>query len=711
MVVMSDRPIGRLTRIPPLPPFVTIEEVIADALPLLDPPNRMTVTDAAERFMRVPVAGVWQSYDRMVTPYTVEPADITQSRKFKAAVFVGPSQSGKSKMLETVAMHAVMCEPDPVQIIHMTKTDADAWVEEKLDPTIQNSPYIFDRLGRGRDDSTFSRKRFKGMRLTIGYPVASQLSSRTQRKVLLTDYDHMPQRLGPKDQPEGTPYGMARERIKTFMSRGCVLVESTPAFPVTDDRWRPDPKAPHMFPPVAGGIVQIYNEGTRGRWYWACPDCDRLFEPRFDLLHYDAGLEPGAAGETALMKCPHCGSLIAHRHKIGLNRSALAGRGGWLHEGRDGSLVQIGDAALRQTDVASYAINGAVATFASWSDLVASYETARRRAEEQGDDIDLARVHYTGIGVPWKPRAQGEHELALEQLRDGQKAQLTRGVAPSWTRCITVSIDVQGTWFAVMFTAWGEGGLRTIVDRFNIAAPPADAPRAADRGIEPPRYLEDWDVLVALADRSFAVEGKEHALLPMALVVDFHGAPGVSDNAEKFWRKRKAAGQGARWFLSRGHGGLDQRDRVWHEAPERASKGRKARGIKLLNMATDRLKDSVVAALGRSEEAQGAYLLPGWLPVEAIEEFTAEQRGTKGWAPRPNMKRNEIMDQSVQALAVVEHKGLMRVTWSGPIPDLFAAGPENINAVALQRTDAAVPGPQSLTERPSRARRIPKRLF
>ena len=694
MVLMSDAPLGRIDRIAALPRFVSAEDILADALPLLDPPSRITVTDAAERYLRVPVAGVWQAFDRTVAPYCVEPADMTQSRQFQAVVFVGPKQCGKSQMLMTVAMHAVSCEPDPVRIIHMTSRDANAWVEEKLDPTITNSPEILERLGKGRDDSTFSRKRFKGMRLTIGYPVAAQLSSTTQRKVLLTDYDHMPQRLGPADHPEGSPFGMALDRITTYMSRGCVLAESTPAFPVTDLSWRPDPAAPHAFPPVAGGIVQIYNEGTRGRWYWACPECDGLFEPSFGRLRYDAAAAPAAAGDGAEMECPHCGALIAHRHKVGLNRAALLGRGGWLHEGTDGSLVRIGDSALRATNVASYALNGAAAAFASWSGIVTSYETARRRMEEQGDETDFARAHYTEIGVPWTPRSDSDTDLPLSMLREGLKDDLIRGHAPEWTRFVTISVDVQNTWFAVMATAWGEGGQRTIIDRFNFASAPPDAPRAADRGIEPPRYIEDWAVLLPLADRYYPVEGRGYALQPLALAIDFHGAPGVSDNAEIFWRERKKAGQGSRWFLTRGHGGLHQRDRVWYEAPERAAKGKRARGIKLLNMSSDRLKDSVVAALGRGSEGAGAYLLPLWLPEDALTEFTAERRTNKGWEKRPGMVRNEIMDQSVQALALAEHKGMLRVDWAQP-PDFFALGPENLHAVQLADGSAAAPAPRS----------------
>lgn len=705
MVQMSEA--GGILNIAPLPPFVTADDILADELPLLDPPSRISVTDAAEQAVRVQVAGVWQSFDRSVVPYTVEPADITQSRRFTAVCFVGPSQSGKSEMLKTVALHAPLHEPSPVQVIHMTKTDADAWVEEKLDPTIQNSPMIADLLGKGRDDSTFSRKRFRGMRLTIGYPTASQLSSRTQRMVLLTDYDHMPEQLGAKDRPEGTPFGLARRRVLTFMSRGCVLVESTPAFPVTDPTWHVSQAAPHEMPPVSGGIVRIYNEGTRGRWYWACPDCSGLFEPRIDRLVYDGALGPGAAGEAAEMGCPHCGALIGHRHKVEMNRRALAGHGGWLHEGRDGGLVGIGDPGIRATSIASYALNGAAATFASWSEIVTALEEAKRAAETMGDDTALGQVHYTQIGVPHLPRAMSQDgELGLQFLKDHAGEGFEVGICPTWTRFVTVSVDVQKGRFPVLVMAWGPHGERVAVERFDLATVPEDAPGAGRRALDPARYIEDWAVLEELGRRSWPVDGAGHALRALALAVDFQGEPGVSDRAEAFWRARRKAGDAGRWFVSRGWGGVKLASRVWYEAPARGSKGKKARSIKLLNMATDRLKDSVVSALQRVEDGAGRQHVPAWMSGDHMQELAAEHRTKSGWEKKPGMARNESLDLSVQALALAEHKGAHRIDWSAP-PSWAVGGLENDHAVPLAgNADAPAADAPAEQAAPSRPRTI-----
>lgn len=693
MITIADARIGQRLEFLPLPPFATPEAVLADLLPILDPPSRIGVSEAARRHVRIEHQGAWTAYDPEVTPYLTEPADMTASRRFRAVAFVGPSQSGKTAMLQTACLHRVTCDPMPVLIVHMDRPSRDRWVENKLDPMIGMSPAIAERLGRSRDDSTFSRKRFRGMRIEIGYPTPQQLSGGTYGLVAMTDFDHHPVMMGPKDSPEGTPYRMARQRTKTYMSRGCVLVESTPAHPWADPTWTEDKARPHMLPPAIAGIVNIYNEGSRGRWYWQCPDCDGLFEPAFDKLTIDEALDPGEAGAAAAMVCDHCGTLIQHRHKVELNRRAMAGHGGWLHEGAaldDAGrrvLVRIGDSDLRGTDVASYCLDGAAATFASWSELVANWLGAKRKSDALGDESELSGVTYTEIGKPYRPkRMDRDDELGLQFLKDHQQP-AQRGEAPPWARFLLVSVDVQANRFPVQVTAFGPAGMAQIVDRWDITQPPEAAPDVdADperrRAIRPPRYAEDWAVLAPLGRRAWPVAGAGYALQPAALVVDFQGEAGTSDNAERFWRqRRRAQGEGA-WFVSRGHGGFRQARRTWYETPEHGSKGRKARAIRILNMAVDRLKDTVATALAKARgDGDGALYVPDWLSDEHRGELIAEVRLEAGWDKRAPQARNETLDLTVQARALAEHLGLLTLAWDQP-PTWAEGGPGNRYAVA-----------------------------
>lgn len=710
MLEISDRRIGEPLIFKPLPPHPSVSEVVLDALPVLDPPSRMTVTDASERYVRIQAQGNWQGYDRGVTPYMVEPQDVTTSRRFKVVAVTAPSQCGKTQMLQNTALHRVTCDPMPVLVIHMTKTDRDKWVEEKFNRQIHNSPAIRERLGKGRDDDTFGRKRFKGMNIAIGFPTPTALSGDSRGLVLLTDYDHFPEVLGPKDRPEGSPLGMARQRIRSFLSRGCVLVESSIAFPQDDPSWHPTPEAPHMLPPTKGGIALVYNDGTRGRWYWECPDCGDEFEPRFDRLVYDEALSPVRAADGAEMQCPHCGSLIAHRHKVELNRATLTGRGGWRHETDDGQLCAISDGGLRRTDIASFALNGAAAVFVSWRELVANYLLAKRKFEQLHDSTDLAQVHYTEIGVPFSLSSFGDDEIGLQFLKDNAQA-TERRTAPAWARYLTVSVDVQRGRFVVQITAWGLERQGQAIDRFDLVTPPTDAPdveigeEGATRALNPAKYAEDWAVLDGLLDRIYPVEGAEYGLRPMAAAVDFHGEPGVSDNAELFWRRMKKAGLSAYWFVSRGHGGFKVLRRVWYEAPERAAKGKKARAIKILNMATDRLKDTVWAMVGRADgSGEGAFYASAWEEDEHLQELVSEQRGDKGWEKRPGVVRNEKFDLTVQARALAEHKGMMKIDPSSP-PPWAEGGPSNPFAVSLSNEDGEA------ATAPTPASRRPRRLF
>ncbi|MFD2842328.1 phage terminase large subunit family protein [Paracoccus cavernae] len=43
-------------------------------------------------------------------------------------------------------------------------------------------------------------------------------------------------------------------------------------------------------------MVNLYNEGTRARWFWECLDCAEYFEPTYERLSYNRDLDPGEAG-------------------------------------------------------------------------------------------------------------------------------------------------------------------------------------------------------------------------------------------------------------------------------------------------------------------------------------------------------------------------------------------------------------------------------
>ena len=669
MVVMPNRQPGEIPDLPPLPPYAGVSVPLVRALPTLTPAARMGVIAAAEKHMKVNANGRWVDFDRNVTPYMNEPADMTASRRYREVIFVGPARAGKTVMLLSTVSHIVLCNPCVCRIVHMTESSGEAWVDEELKPMIENSPDLAERQGTGRSDRNILSKKFiGGAKIIIGAPTKNFLSGNTTQVVLFTDIDRMKLNIG----NEGSPFAMGAKRTETLGSRGMTVAEASPGYMVTEVDWKPS--TPHEAPPCSG-ILELYNGGTRARWYWDCPECGEAFEPHTDKLHYDKSLSPAEAGEAAVMLCPHNGCWITHDQKVDLNR-----KGYWLHETAEGGLARIDSGEVRKSERVSYHLNGAAAAFASWARIVSKYETAKRAVDAGGDEETLKVVVNTDMGLAYVPRALStEGDLTLEALKRMCRP-FAHKVAPDWARFLIASADVQGNRFVVQITAFGLDGRKLIIDRFDLFKPPPDAPLSEGRVLEPHKYIEDWDVLLPVLRTPYAVDGQDYGLIPMAMSCDFHGKPGVSDRATQFWQDRRAEGEADRWFFVRGHGGYRVSGRVWYKAPERKSDGGQARDIKLLNIATDKLKDTVFSALDREDGGPGSLMLGDWMPDDPLKEFTAERWTEKGYEKL--QPRNESIDLCSYAQAVAEHKGLLRLDPADP-QDWARGGLSNPFAVPI----------------------------
>lgn len=668
-----------------LPRHPSAADLIGETLGALAPPTRLSVDEAARRYRRTRVGMAWQDWSSDAAPYLVEPQKMITSRRYAVVCFVGPAQSLKTTaLIENPIAHAIMCQPRPVHVVQMSRDAAREFSIEKIGPMVRNSPDLEGRraLGKGTDN-TFDKVFRQGMRLSIGWPVVAQLSSRSIPLMLLTDYDRMPENV----DGEGSPLALARNRPKAHGSLGKVVLEGSPGRPVLRHDWTPD--GPHEAPPTTG-ILAEYNAGTRARWYVRCPDCGERFEPSFERLTWpEDAATPAEAGRRAGMTCPSCGVVHGPERKTALNATGV-----WLHETRDGKVAELGE-RTRESDVVSYWMQGPAAALSRWADIVTQVLAAEEAADRTHDELPLAAVMNTQVGVPYLARAMRDEDgLQAEELKARAEAR-PLGTAPAGTRFITVAVDVQANRFVVQVDAWGVEMQSWLIDRFDLHEPPATAPGAADRALDPARYKEDWRALEPLLDRAYEVEGEGVGLRPIAVAFDTGGAAGVTDNAYRFWRARRKAGEGRMWRGVRPKGGPDV-ERAWLDKPKTGSRGRQAaRDVTLLYLGTDRLKDAVSASLTRAEAGPGAYRLPSTLPSTVFEEFAAERRGPKGWELKPNVQRNEALDLRVYSLGLALVLGAERIDWTAPPP---WASEARFNARRVE-PEGAAPAVEDLPEK------------
>lgn len=668
--------------IEPLPPFASVEDAIREALPTLRPRARVSVPETAPR-RQIKSGGQWVDWRPDVAPYMDEPMRVVTSRRFDSIVFVGPARSSKSEALVINPItHAALAQPRVVAVFSPTKGAAQEWSEGTLDEVIRNSADLRAKIARGKGADNIFTKRFRGgMRLTVDWPVGDKLAQRHIDLAIGTDYDKFPADIGKNAEGmgEGGAFGLMRKRTEAAGSRGMTIVESSPRYPLLVEDWTPD--TPHEAPPC-GGIAALYNQGSRARLYWTCPECGHEFEPRIERLDYPDEGSAAERGEAAYMLCPSGnGCVIEPRQKADLNRAAR-----WLHEDTDGRLVPLED-LTRQVATASYWLPGPAAALASWSRIVSRLIAAEEEYAATGGEGSLKTVFNTELGLPYLPRARAVSAgLSVDLLKENATDHAWQ-TAPQDTAFLTAAIDVQKGRFVVQVEAWLPDLERVVIDRFDIVNPPETAPRHEGRAIHPEKYGEDWDAILPLMEKSYPVEGAAHALKVLAIVCDLRGEPGVTPRARDFYRKCRLSHRN-RFYLVQGDGG-DRRPRAVLRHPQSAQKGKEhvARDVPNIFAGSDHLKDEVAASLMRDAAGARRLNVPKYAPHEVFEEFCAERRYDKGWDKRPGVQRNESLDLSTYSLALVIVLEAEAINWANP-PAWAQPGQGNLMAV---RPDAAAP--------------------
>jgi len=284
-----------------------IEDLILDTAQMVRPPERLAVSEAAEKYRKLNIPGGYVGpWKNEVTPYLIEPMDVLTSRDYTAMAFVGPAQTGKTDMVLNWVAHSAICDPADMMIIEKSQATARDFSMRRLDRLYRHSVEVGQRLIPGRQNQNTYDSKFKaGQILTLSWPTINELSGKPIPRLWLTDYDRMPEDI----DGEGSPFDLAAKRTTTFKSFGMTAVESSPGFEIENPKWMPTTK--HEAPPTKG-VLSIYNRGDRRRWYWRCVSCKNAFEPDFSLIQYPTSSDMMESAEQAYMPCPHCGQIYYH---------------------------------------------------------------------------------------------------------------------------------------------------------------------------------------------------------------------------------------------------------------------------------------------------------------------------------------------------------------------------------------------------------------
>lgn len=661
--------------------YASAAEIRKATAELLRPPRRVSVSEAAAKYLRVATPGGFVGHwDPEKFPYMVEPMDMTSSRHVTGVVFVGPAQSGKTfSLIGGRIAYGMVCDPADQLIIQMSQDTARDFSRKELDRWIRNSPEIAARLStRARDDNTYDKFWRNGAILKIGWPAISQVSSKSLRDAMATDYDRMPADI----DGEGALFGLLDQRIKTWGSRGIAIVESSPGYDIAPEhsKWK-RAAGSHEAPPV-GGILGLFNNGDRGLWFWPCPHCGEYFEaePGIELFgvpgleqlrdlfkSYSVG-QLVARWSRPAHRSRDCGALIEPEHKRAMNS-----RGIWLAEGeritRDGEVT----GAPRKSQIASYWLGGVAAAFQVWDKMVLKHLQAAEQWARSGELTLLRQTTNTDQGAPFLIPVSGKsgnaHELAQ---RCESWVQMT---VPHGVRFLTAQVDVQAgsrRGFVVKVIGWGVDREKWIVDRYALMSstrPDPDRP-GEFLPIDPAAYVEDWGRLIekCIERRYLLADGSGRSMPVRLTVCDSGGEEGVTSRAYDFHRVLVRKRLDYKFRLVKG-GSSSNAPRVEEKFPDtrgRADRNSGSAGdVPVLLLNTDSLKDTVAADLARTSPGPGYYHFPDWLPTSAYEELTAEVRTAKGWV-NASGRKNESVDLCAYGEAAYIRLKAEAIDWTAP---------------------------------------------
>lgn len=697
--------------------YDSLEEMVVATAEAVRPPERITVSEAAERYHVVNNPGQHVGpFSLEKTPYLREPMDVLTSLDYTGMIFVGPARTGKSAMAVNWLCHTAITDPADMMVVHMAQHTARDWSQADLAKAIRNSPELRRRMTPGRqNDNTFDKHFLSGMRLLVTWPTITNLSGKTIPRGWLMDYDRMPQDV----DGEGNPYDLGRKRGGTFKRYAMWAAEASPGFPVNDPKWIA--RTPHEAPPTGdekgGGILQLYNRGDRRRWYWGCFQCEAAFEPHFKLLNWPEldSKDPLEMAEQVVMICPHCGGIMEPKQQRELNNAATWVKDGQVWNPSDGSIT----GTARRSDIASFWMFGPAAGFTDWSLLVHRFLVAKEQFENTGDEGPLMVTVNTDQGDAYTPKAieGGRLPEELKNRAEDWGGSASDPVVPACAEggFLAALVDVQKESFVVHVFLVSNGDIYH-VDMFKIRKSlrvDADGDRCR---IDPAAYPEDWDLLVSeVMEKDYPIgppmrprqklvtptvpvgllspiEQMAQALGPMTkppprdfsdrrmqikiTACDSGGKDGVTANAYDFYRRLRAENNHGRFHLLKGSPSKTETTPLRVTYPDAQQKDRHAiaRGdvpVWLVN--SNITKDQASNMLGRAEGG-GMVRFPAWAEDWLYTQLTTEIRTPKGWE-NPSRRRNEAFDLLAYCIAIQRHPDIRThlpgfwdnpPTWAGP---------------------------------------------
>jgi phage terminase large subunit GpA-like protein len=361
------------------------------------------------------ITGRWRNEN---LPHGVEILDKTIDPEVRQITLIGSSQWGKTALIIAIILYRIALRACAMLLMQPTDSDARDFVRDKLEPMIELTPAVKNKVSKRNNWDQLSstlKKMFPGGWLRVG--TAKSASFKRQRSAGLVITDDIDAIVKGQTR-EGSPIFLLKSRATTYRD-SLIIVASTPTIenesPVQDE----------------------YDNSSMAKFYVVCPDCGEEFYFEPEKLKWEK--ETDMFGkiikqypETAYYPCESCGTVINEKMRL-----EMLANGRWIHEHPE------------IKDHLGY-------WMPEISSSLSSFAKVARRIIDAGEDPEKQEALFNTVFGKCYKKLQGE-EIDPDALwkRVENYIDLKNPRIPNEVLYLTCAIDRQHDRLEIMVEGWG----------------------------------------------------------------------------------------------------------------------------------------------------------------------------------------------------------------------------------------------------------------
>jgi phage terminase large subunit GpA-like protein len=394
--------------------------IIAPFLDGLRPPEKLTITEWADRYLVLPSksSALPGQYSSDKTPWIKEIMNYcSPSSSFQKIIIKKGVQLAFTQAAYNMAFYHMDVDPCPIMYVLPNEKTCKEHSTTRFDPTVEVTERLKDKVGAKRDRDGGNTKMTKDFKGGVFYyasaNIADDLRSKPIRIIVMDEVSTWSKDIN----GEGSPVKLAEKRTSTFPNKKILMISS----PTVEEECI---------------ISDEYEKTDKRKWMVPCPHCGSYQSLEFEQLRWEKGNY-----EKVTYECKDCNEQIQERYK-----TKMLANGKFV-------ATDPSKASKRKVGIHMNSLYSPLGWY-SWKEIAEEWD------EAQNDMPLLKTFTNTVLGETWKENSEKPDEQRLWERRE----HYAMNKPPKEVVMITAGVDIQKDRIEVVLTGWAKDKQNYCID-------------------------------------------------------------------------------------------------------------------------------------------------------------------------------------------------------------------------------------------------------